>query len=988
MDTDQDAARAAPPASEGVPEIQRPLLRKHSGDDKSAARLTVPNKRKIKYLFWGGANKSPVPKRKDLVKEVCSLKSEIERLQSECTNARRLYTQLKIERLADLTKKSRERSRQRKVIPPDAESQSCQTDPPALINHFKKKQIKNCVFIYDVVALTTQQFIPKAKPRATSLEPELRGIMKEEESKTNSTGADGATVTGVDNSTPGGVWTQDFSFTPDSDPTMSASAKQPGILTSRGTPLPSRSSSPSKIYDMEALPQVPPGCPKSFETQNNNIAESPTATFNKLSDEVAPLSLTFDVKDTEFGKDLTDPLRPSMHMATTHCSNLVVRSDCGVTSFDARSQKSPSALVSGSLLENADIRTFSSCDSSVVEPNAEDLRLMMQDTTLEDEAIEPKVIPTPAPESPLPPSLQSALFHKLKQALSLVATEEKELVRQVPEEVPKTLNEEPVHGSRQFLSLGGQGETAVTRDPGLREFQKRCLVSDSSRALPPVKIHSDCDNVVSDTVQLDDLTQKQTIPNIEMVAPQAAGGSSALPQCKTPTAVGAEEPVLPPTPLFELPSISRVLLKSPSEEDSLSEELKCNGDGISEEESRRYETSSEFHASVKNVLRAAVEKRTTADQSANSKTSNKNGSKADRRKKRKKSKRKRDTLRRAESLSTASTSEGSAAEARGKMSVRGKKSAASDNIRTLSDRSRQTATAALPYSTGKSSQGSDAYLRYAHLSEASSGVSSSGTSVRQDHKLFRGFEKAPSDQSQTTRPPSNLRGTSTVQSPGSPLAPAQSKTGTEMSPSDEKHTQSRHFLSENQNKESSEGYKRSFFESLSSAGYLPFDDDATMRRPTVVVDNRRQYLSDEDCDSLGDARGLAKSLQTSCGVKADPSEKSYAVQRSCPVVMPFPREIMKTLLPSFVNLDGCSRVDKITPNMLAFEKSSATTNPDAWLPGYHPWTEIKDPALPKESKPVNWEEVQSCLLPAFYSFGGNKDRQRGSGKCCHLRENL
>ncbi|EEC17052.1 hypothetical protein IscW_ISCW022719 [Ixodes scapularis] len=533
----------------------------------------------------------------------------------------------------------------------------------------------------------------------------------------------------------------------------------------------------------------------------------------------------------------------------------------------------------------------------------------MQDTTLEDEAIEPKVIATPAPESPSPPSLQSALFHKLKQALSLVATEEKELVTQVPEEVPKTLNEEPVHVSRQFLSLGGQGETAVTRDPGFREFQKRCLVSDNSRALPPVKIHSDCD-FVSDSLQLDDLTQKQTIPNIEMVAPQAAGGSSALTQCKTPTAAGTEEPVLPPTPLFELPSTSRLLINSPSEEDSLSEELECNGDGISEEESRRYKTSSEFHASVKNVLRAAVEKRTTADQSANSKASGKNGSKADRRKKRKKSKRKRDTLRRAESLPTPSTSEGSAAEAKSKMSVRGRKSTASDNIRTLSDRSRRTAIAALPYSTGKSSQGSDAYLRYAHLSEASSGVSSSGTSVRQDHKLFRGFEKAPSDQSQTTRPPSNMRGTSTVQSPGSPLASAQSKAGTEMSPSDEKHPQSRHFLSENQKKESSEGFKRSFFESLSSAGYLPFDGDATMRRPTVVVDNRRQYLSDEDCDSLENACGLAKSLQTSCGVKADPSKRSSAVQRSCPVGMPFPREIMKTLLPSFVDLDGCSRVDK------------------------------------------------------------------------------
>ncbi|CAN8001585.1 unnamed protein product, partial [Ixodes hexagonus] len=900
-----------------------------------------------------------------------------ERLKAECANTEQLYTQLKMERLADLARQSQEKAIKMGLVEPDLETKGCQTDLSMFLNEFCTRPPKNFVFVYNVVVLTTQQSLPRAVSRSESSSPKLKSATEGEEVEIKLPGVDVAAASSTASSVHGEASTLDGALQANNEPTTSVPAEQRAALTPRGTPTQaSRVSLRSKISKAEEIPE---SSNKSEKPASNNVVViASTAILRKPIE--GPPSLTLDVKDAEMGKNLANPSSPTVHVATSHCSSPIIRSNSVARSFEAKLPKSPSPPVSRSMLENAEIQNFSSCDSSSVEPNAEDLGLILQDSFLDDQTNDIKASVTPAPVGPSPPSRRSDLFVKLKHALSTVATQEQTQARYVsPEETVKTAHKDSDQECRQS---SGQEHAGATKDPGFKEFQKRSWVSVSSRAFSSKPMEA-AGGPFLDSLNVRVGSPKETRPGPEKSFSQAIGLCATRAQCTTP---GVIERTLP-TPLDEFRCGSGLLLNSPSEKDSLSEELHDNLGASSEEESRIYETSSEFHASLKNVMRAAVEKRTTDVQPSTSKTSGRNTAKTDQRKKRKKSKRKRDTLRRAGSPPTPSTSsEGSLAEALARH--RGRKSVASFLAPTLSEPSSR-AMPVLPYSTGKSSQSSDALTKCAHMTGASSGVSSSGTSTTDDRKLLQSLEKTTSEQSTATQPTqftSGLRSISTVQSPATTHR-YPSGTATDTSPSDEELPQGRQFLSDAQNKETLEGNKRSFFECLSSAGYLPFDDATMSRRAPVVVDSSRQYLSDDDNDALGNAHTLVGTIQPGRRKQADSSNRSYVVQRAQSPPMPFPREIMKTLLPSFVNLDDCVRVDKIMTSRVAIASNPAMEHLGMTGLDRQAWTELRNFIASREPKPVNWEEMQSCLLPAFYTFSGSQV-QNNRGRCCDLSVKL
>lgn len=117
-------------------------------------------------------------------------------------------------------------------------------------------------------------------------------------------------------------------------------------------------------------------------------------------------------------------------------------------------------------------------------------------------------------------------------------------------------------------------------------------------------------------------------------------------------------------------------------------------------------------------------------------------------------------------------------------------------------------------------------------------------------------------------------------------------------------------------------------------------------------------------------------------------DKSYVVQRA-EYLAPFPPKIMKTLLPSFIEVDPSVRPDKAPRLSFPDSEKHGDVKSNTCLNLHcHQASEKVCPSPQRQIKPVHWEDMQSCLLPAFYSFSSEEHRagDRAGRPCGDLGE--
>ncbi|XP_070396949.1 serine-rich adhesin for platelets-like isoform X2 [Dermacentor albipictus] len=546
--------------------------------------------------------------------------------------------------------------------------------------------------------------------------------------------------------------------------------------------------------------------------------------------------------------------------------------------------------------------------------------------------------------------------------------------------------------SRHFLPPN-HADAGVQRDPGRKEFEKRRRVS-CAALKPPLQKAVVMNATVCRHIESPARPAYGASSRWGISTPASTASTPRFWSLNMPRLAAVEAQQSASTPLRQLDTtspqpgpfgIERRALSTPLERDSLSSDTGADTDCAADE------SSSEFHASARNVANTALTNRTsgvsrgTASQasSARSAATTSATTASATSKKRKTFRKKRNSPRRAGSalprLPSTSSSEESQRTPRCRRPGSSRAGASTRSTTYSGAPSTPSRTTRPPSSASP-------------VSPVSVAISNNDETVADSDTSRPTTAFGPKDGASTRNSGrADSRVTSTTTRGGSPMLsdrrrdlsrattqssllsrPQRDLTSSEMSPSESETptpTARRRFLAGHENEPSSVKCKRSIFETLSSAGYTHIDDHAigsTSGRcenpPSGETRGRRQNVAAD-----GGRTGRAQTdLRRD---KATPNKSTFVVQRA-DLYAPFPPKIMRTLLPSFIDVDPSVRPDKVPqyepfePGRHGDEKSITSLFKDHW----HHKVDKAPASPPKYARVPHWEGLQSGLLPALYSF--------------------
>lgn len=849
-------------------------------------------------------------------------------LQSECDYVRSLCSGLKQERLVDLAKASRARAEQRRLETSVTDTRGCQTEFAKTVSRLGPISGKNYVFVYDLFA-ATQHRLP-ALPK-TSVPPRGGGTVSEQDRKARESNENATAVIEVNAEIDG---TKQPGPPTGSD--VVVSEQKPEVARSQGKLGGTPSGAPVAEATFQTAPTVGPvqsGAPAKCDAVQNGSSPSviggPKTKQSKSTTNVTAGSLeasaslkpteTFnattkspDVKHSSSDSRVASKVtKPEVRIPTTNY--VVVRQIFPEVRSTTPNTPIPQRAKTSNLdLDLAAIETASSSESSLAEVYA---AVIQNDAARADDKTSRKK------EAESGTSLTSSLLGKLKAAISkgsapgpAASTQDpNNPPRAAPVEIPPVVSEpreeDVPQRSRHFISPSTTLESAVLKDPGLKHFQKRRSVSNSaSRPLTPPNAKFP----LSPSQQRQIATARPP-PG----APLKAPALSTFPQPLVDSVTSSPQPPQrgvhnhpPPAKTADLgksgtktdmKSTTGLLLNSPDDMDSLSELV---DEPVSDDDGHQSDSESEFHGSERNTAIAAHQKRiggrASAIESAGVAT-NKPGSKTKKKKKHKKT----NLQRRAESTRNVHVS--SEEDSNG-TTPQPKEKKLPDSISTsIHPGTSKESSTVTNDSTRTSPQSSGRRLERKRVSRGVSlspipSEASSQRATTTTADSVRLPESSKPQSSASTHNHSRGRG-SWTQGP-----PDITSSETSWNEAGEDASKSRHFATDSETEdETSEGTKRSIFHDLSTAGYLPFDDAGTHTGAAVVLSSGRNYLSGRDSSPSYCTTGPLRSLLAD-GKNRHPS---FWVQREAEDrALPFPRKIMQTLLPSFVDFQDSVRVDK------------------------------------------------------------------------------
>lgn len=218
---------------------------------------------------------------------------------------------------------------------------------------------------------------------------------------------------------------------------------------------------------------------------------------------------------------------------------------------------------------------------------------------------------------------------------------------------------------------------------------------------------------------------------------------------------------------------------------------------------------------------------------------------------------------------------------------------------------------------------------------------------------------------------------------------------------------SRHFIQDSQ-KVLSDVSAEKIRESSSSSGHFT-PDVVEQKAPVTTPARSRRYIADTQTSESTGLRTPNNEALLPRGQEVEEKPAGVPVQ---PGLLG-----RRGLLPSFVNLVDAAKVDNVTASSLNIKSSAAASKQKepSSPPGYQdvpstsqyrettPTSRLKEappasrykefqrqrPTVSQvDARPVSWEEVQSCLLPAFYKFSDNSLPARSSKSVYDLGETI
>ncbi|KAH6923239.1 hypothetical protein HPB50_025452 [Hyalomma asiaticum] len=971
--------------------------------EPSAKPLVHKKGTTLRSFFWGTGitGKEPRSKRKkELLLELADLQRENARLQSECDQLRLICSELKQERLIELEEASTAKAPDRR---PQSETQfvssASQTDPCSnLRGDFRAVPRKNYAFIYNVFTVPTPEQLKRSLEKfqkssakvgfkkssksdarkddslsealERDINPEVRvetdkgaesaektiqevvtekadedPVKEDEEQK-----ADARSESPV-NEEAGEVVAQTEApdvRSPDSpnehEPNANKSSTRPSSCKT------DRSSSPVVAEDEAAAPALPAQTQSAVEnpTVEQKEPEVPAEVEGQpmTSDVIAKASAIEDLNAPPPQGFLEEesPAPDDKNTAVPDDAVLLSRSSSASKMSDREDR--PDA---GSPHEAAPVVIASPLDEKVSEKSSEKsseswLLLKLR------QAISNVAVTLDTGVNDPSPSLEKQ--NAMKSARETPAeTEIKVEFEQGAKERYGT-GTEPM-ASRHFLPPS-RTDGGVQRDPGRKEFEKRRRVSCGTLKPPFQKAV-----VMNATVRCYHMDSP--------ASPPASGASSRQGGASTPSSAATtprpwgrnrirlpvvESPRSASTPLQQPATTPRRAASSgaaggralspPLENDSLS------SDSGTDSECAADESSSEFHGSERNVANTAFQNRMsgvsrgTASQVSSARSAT--GTTATTVTRKKSFRKKRNSPRRAGSALPSLPSTSSSEESRC-TTPRPRRPRSSRTRTTTRSTTYSGASSATPSRTTAATTRppSSAYP----LSPVS--VAFSNTAASTDSDASRPTTAfGPKDRASTrTTARADSRATSTTVGGKSPT----SRRG-DIS----RATTQSSLLSKPQM-------------DLTSSEASPSDSDTTVH--TCERPGGRHQNGTAAEKQQGKNRATTPTPPDHRREKGVKNKSAFVVQRA-DMYAPFPPKIMRSLLPSFIDVDPFVRPDKVPqhipvdPGRHGDEKSNTSFIKDNC---HHTVHKAQAASPPKYPRPPHWEGgAQSCLLPALYSF--------------------
>lgn len=985
-----------------------------------AARGSGQKKKRLRYLFWGKKDPAVKKRKEELLQELADLQREYARLQSECTEARQVCSELKQERLVDLKRASKARDQQRRL--PDAshlESSACQTDAwhgLPIPGEFRGVPRKNYAFVYSFFTVPTPEQLKKSLEKFQKSRSELSAKIasKSAEDKAQNDAEGCIKVSAEDREAENAADKPseekqgpevDLSVSnlalkvPDAAETSKTDDIRPSSTSKHAVPDQSSVSLPSHKTVMLGETKnvvVLPEC-QSVPVIHKATSEGEKLRVEDSATEVAPAQAKAESVPSTTSNDAAQKHPRAAEDKKTEILNEVV-----VTSDDSNSKRRSrcgDGSDNESRLDKAPAEGTSPSRNKAMQEKPSESSLLLKlrqavssvTATLQTDAgvLQADVVKLHAHPPHAPPA--GVKFETLQEMVQ----------RDYAAEVPLA--------SRHFLSSNQTGDRAH-KDPGRKEFEKRRRVSSGSLR-PPVQKAI----VMNATVRpkfarpgsaaSDASRRSATAPfvNATGTARPLSSGRPTPTQAQPPTAAASPStPLRLTTPSQTLSGTGRMLNAS-SDKDSLNDSSDADTDCAADD----FESSSDFHGSERNVARTALQNRTSGYSRATSQTSGRSTKSAlatsvtettsTTTATRKKFRKKRNSPRRV--LSTVPSFSSSSSD---------------DSVRTLSQRRREATPStvgrtATPYSrtstassrttnrtarrlTSATPVSSPNVLSNAETSEAETSRPTSdfgGTESRRTTPKWTGKGAHTSATSSAMRTPTarsrNASRASTkssilTRSPKDLTSSEMSLTDTDGSPSLEQRKDQTCSTTAT----SSENNSKGIFGSLTSAGYTAFEDDCAVKRTA------KPGKGNQSCGVAHrpeDKTGRPDASQAHHPASKNSKNKSFVVQRA-EYLAPFPPKIMKTLLPSFIDVDPSVRPDKAPRLSFPDSGKHGDVKSNTSLKVHNQGTDKVCPSPPRQTKPVHWEDMQSCLLPAFYSFSSEDHRSgdRAGRPCCDLGE--
>ncbi|XP_077495930.1 uncharacterized protein LOC144106856 isoform X1 [Amblyomma americanum] len=953
-------------------------------------------------------------RKKELLRELDDLQRENAKLQSEYTYAKLILSELKQEHLNELEKASRTRAQQRKNET-QVQTSACQTDPcTSVLGDFRAVPRKNYAFIYNLFTVPTPEQLRKSLDKFQK--SGMKVSVKDDAKGSATDDAEHSAKTSVHNDAENASRCDAQSELKENEaekaPEVDAERTAAELNKEMNEPVEhSQHELPAKENSDAAMRTEPDGVRSSVSATVSKRAakEKSTISFSSYNTDRSAQSVILEPPRRssvpaqpqsvteiaeENGAGLKEPeTRPSEGAAQENTAR-----DAPCVMRDEAPQEQPAVADENSVAQEG--AAAENCLDAADESRRDDGL---------DAVLQPKVSVESSPASDR--SSESSLLLKLRQAISNVAASLEPGTNSVrpddnhdaeaPRRAPPAVNydSQTLVDMVQRRSTGEEGMTSrrflppnhddvrALRDPGRKEFEKRRRVSCSALRPPLQKAvvmnaalccHTEIPGGATPTATRRGATR----------TPVTAAGTPRPWDMGIARPAAAPEPELSTVTTPPAPSLTAPLnAVSASDRDSLSSDSEADTDCAAD----GYESSTEFHGSEKNVAKTALQNRTSGFNRGMNQASGRSTFKSDAMTAaaiertatigRKKSYRKKRNSPRhansARSSSSSSSSEDSGCTSRRwrrRSSVAGTRTPSTYSGTSTGTTSRAT-TATRPVSSTRplspitvlSGTVTDTDASRVTTAFGRKGGASTRTTVR-------ATSRATSTAASSPVPKTISRGASRATTPTSFLStPQGGLSSCEMSPSESEAatpTTPRRFLADLSGEQGLVHCKRSIFENLSSAGYTRVDDRAPGKT------NRRSEAQQSSGLRGSGLKGFATQDKTGraqmpplaqCGKSRDPKKKSTFIVQRAELYAPFPPKIMRSLLPSFIDVDPSVRPDMV-PQAMPFDPGrhgDEKSNADMYK-GHCLHKASTSP--PKQPMPQHWEDKQSCLLPAFYSF--------------------